>query len=156
MSKLQLDESLPNSTCVFSEHEVKSGLTQKRKLGKFINALLWHYRSKASFVSYTFVSDEHLYQMNMTYLHHDTYTDIITFDLSEKNAPALICDIYISIDRVKDNAKLLDIRYQDELLRVIIHGALHIAGFGDKSKAQKEEMRKLESYWIAQYILHNK
>ncbi|MBK7762692.1 MAG: rRNA maturation RNase YbeY [Bacteroidetes bacterium] len=146
------NEKLELSNCSFFEHEVKSGLKQKRKLGKFINRLLLHYRQKANLVTYTFVSDEHLYQMNVQYLQHDTYTDIITFDLSDKKQNTLLCDIYISIDRVKENANGLGVSYQNELLRVILHGALHIAGFGDKTKAQKENMRALETEWIARYL----
>lgn len=148
-SKLALVES---SSCIFTDHEVNSGFRQKRKTGSFINHLIASYRKKSSIVSYTFVSDEDLLEMNITHLNHDTYTDIITFDLTEKNSPVVIADIYISVDRVKDNAIQLQIPYQSELLRVILHGALHIAGFGDKTKKDREQMRSLEDSWMRKFF----
>lgn len=143
---------IESSSCVFTDHEVKSGLKQKRKTASFIHQLIAFYRKKSSIVNYTFVSDEALFEMNVTHLNHDTYTDIITFDLSETNSPVIIADIYISIDRVKDNAAQMQIPYQTELLRVILHGALHIAGFGDKTKKDREHMRSLEDSWMKKFF----
>ena len=137
--------------CIFTDHEVKSGLKQKKKLSAFIHSLLFHYLKKNSQINYTFVSDEFLLSMNQTHLNHDTYTDIITFDLSEKKSPIVIGDIYISIDRVLENAKTLKTSKQDELLRVILHGALHLSGFGDKTKKESEKMRQLEDEWMMKY-----
>jgi len=139
------------SSCYFTDHEVRSVLKHKRRLGAFVNALIFSYRKKINTIGYTFVDDEFLFEMNQTHLKHDTYTDIITFDLSEKKSDFILGDIYISIDRVKENAKSLKLNYQDELLRVILHGALHISGFGDKTKKEKETMRALEDDWIRQY-----
>jgi probable rRNA maturation factor len=138
-------------TCTFNDHEIKSGLRQKKKLGGFINHLIDHYLKKPSEISYTFVNDDFLLSMNQTHLNHDTYTDIITFDLSEKKSPFVIGDIYISIDRVIENAKSLKASKQDELLRVILHGALHLSGFGDKTKKESEKMRNLEDEWMKKY-----
>jgi rRNA maturation RNase YbeY len=89
--------------------------------------------------------------MNKVYLNHDTYTDIITFDLTEKKSDHIVGDIYISIDRVKENADLNTVSYAEELLRVILHGALHLSGFGDKTKAQKTKMRMLENVWLKKF-----
>lgn len=88
--------------------------------------------------------------MNRDFLQHDYYTDIITFGLSEKNQP-IEAEIYISIDRVKDNAKTLENNYQQEMLRVIFHGALHLCGFKDKTKSEISVMRAKEDQYLQQY-----
>jgi rRNA maturation RNase YbeY len=146
------EEKLAQSRCRFFEDGVSSGLKGKRKLGALLNQIIWHYSKTSSFLSYTFVSDEALYQMNLQYLQHDTYTDIITFNLSESNQLPLIGDVYISVDRVRENARQLQVPYAQELLRVIIHGSLHLSGFDDRTAAQKEEMRRLESHWMKKYV----
>ena len=137
--------------CNFTDVDIPSRLQQKRKLGSFILSLLRHYKNKPAIISYTFVSDVFLFEMNQTHLQHDDYTDIITFDLSEKKGEHLIVDIYISVERVAENAVLHNVSYQAELLRVILHGALHIAGFGDKTPAQKKRMRAAEDEWMQRY-----
>jgi rRNA maturation RNase YbeY len=132
-------------------------LTQKRRLGAFVNNLIDYYKKKESILTYVFVSDDYLLQMNQQYLQHDTYTDIITFDLTEKKSELIVGDIYISIDRVKENALSMKTTMQTELLRVILHGALNISGFGDKTKSQQLEMRQLEDKWMKKYLtLNNK
>ena len=136
----------------FYEQDVRSGLKNKRKLSAFLDKLAMKHRKslkKASF-TYIFCSDEALLEMNKQFLNHDTYTDIITFDLSE-NDSELTGEIYISKDRVAENAAKFDTAYEDELHRVIFHGALHLCGFKDKSKADSEEMRKQEDKCLKQY-----
>ncbi len=134
--------------CSFTDHEVKSKLSKKKNLAQCILRLLHHYTGKQALVQYTFVSDAFLYDMNLHHLQHDDYTDIITFDLSEKSSDMLTIDIYISTERVLENAKLHQVSYATELLRVIFHGALHIAGFGDKTPKAKLKMRAEEDKWI--------
>jgi probable rRNA maturation factor len=143
-----------NSSCLFNDFDVKSNLKQKRRLAIFISNLIFHYRQLPSQFSYTFVSDDYLYEMNKQHLHHDTFTDIITFDLSEKKPSVIIADIYISIDRIKENAALEKTKYSLELLRVIIHGALHICDFDDKTKVKKNRMRLLEDEWMQKYLTY--
>lgn len=138
--------------CTFTDHSASSGLKSKRKLGSFLCQLISSYRHKPAFLGYTFLNDEDLLQMNRDYLEHDTYTDIITFDLSEKQEQSVLGDIYISVERVRENARELGIPYQEELLRVIIHGALHLCGFKDKSPAQKQKMRELENINIRAFL----
>jgi rRNA maturation RNase YbeY len=140
-----------NSTCSFTDQEIVSGLKQKRKLGRFINELIFHYTKKESQVAYIFSTDKFVLSINQAYLQHDTYTDIITFDLSDKKSSLILSDIFISIERVKENAETFNKKYPDELLRVIIHGALHLSGYKDKSKTQKAAMRSLEDWWIEKY-----
>ena len=100
-----------------------------------------------STISYIFCSDEYLLRINREFLAHDTFTDIITFPLSAKNEP-VEAEIYISIDRVKENAGELNQPYQIEILRVIFHGALHLCGYRDKKKSEKAVMRKKEDQYL--------
>ncbi len=93
-------------------------------------------------LDYVFCSDEYLLQINQQYLLHDTFTDIITFDYSDGGAVA--GDVFISVDRVKENAGLFKVDFKDELLRVMSHGALHLLGYGDKTKEESKLMRLKE------------
>jgi rRNA maturation RNase YbeY len=99
-------------------------------------------------LNYVFCSDAYLLEMNQSYLNHDTYTDIITFDNSETDENVL-GDIFISIDRIKENAKNFGVTETDELHRVMIHGLLHLLGYGDKSKTEKAKMTEKENHYLA-------
>ena len=99
-------------------------------------------------LNYVFCSDAYLLEMNQSYLNHDTYTDIITFDNSETDENVL-GDIFISIDRIKENAKNFGVSETDELHRVMIHGLLHLLGYGDKSKTEKAKMTEKENHYLA-------
>lgn len=94
-------------------------------------------------LNYIFCSDDYLYKMNLKYLNHNTYTDILTFDNSESEN-SIESDIFISIDRVKDNSQSQSTGFEDELSRVLVHGVLHLMGWSDKTKELKQEMRKKE------------
>jgi probable rRNA maturation factor len=98
-------------------------------------------------LNYIFCSDKYLHKMNLEYLDHDTYTDIITFDNSE-NDNIIEGDIFISIERITDNSMTLNTQFEDETKRVIIHGLLHLCGYDDHSVENKAEMRRLESEYI--------
>ncbi|PWK17845.1 rRNA maturation RNase YbeY [Arcicella aurantiaca] len=102
---------------------------------------------KVKNLNYIFCSDEYLHKINVEYLDHDTYTDIITFDNSEDET-TIEGDIFISIDRVKENSQTLNTVFEDELKRVIVHGLLHLCGYDDHSPEDKAEMRRLESEYI--------
>ena len=138
--------------CSFHEHEVKSGLKQKLKLSTFIDGLISQYKKnvKTAELSYIFCSDQFLLEMNKSYLDHDTFTDIITFDLSESK-PAMEGEIYISVERVKENARIYKTTYQNELHRVIFHGVLHLCGFKDKKEKDQKIMRENEDYCLEHY-----
>ena len=97
-------------------------------------------------INYIFCSDNHLHSMNLKYLNHDSFTDVITFDLSDNQA--ISSDIYISIDRIKDNAKNLGTDFESELHRVMIHGVLHLIGYGDKTLEDQTIMRSKEDYYL--------
>ncbi|MCS6832000.1 MAG: rRNA maturation RNase YbeY, partial [Flammeovirgaceae bacterium] len=95
-------------------------------------------------INYIFCDDYFLHQLNVEYLQHDTLTDIITFDYTEDRRKGIEGEIYISIERVEDNAKELGIAFKDELDRVIIHGILHLLGYRDETEEEEKEMRRLE------------
>lgn len=98
-------------------------------------------------ITYIFCSDDYLYQMNLEHLNHDTYTDIITFNYCENSI--ISGDIFISIDRVKENANTFNTTFQNELHRVIIHGILHLVGFNDKTIEDKALMRSKEDFYLS-------
>lgn len=102
-------------------------------------------------LDYVFCSDEYLHKINVEYLNHDTYTDIITFDLGEPNDDAISGEIYISVDRVKENAQIHGSQYKDELLRVVAHGLLHLIGYPDKSEQEALVMRGKEEDALRTY-----
>ncbi|HUC80519.1 MAG TPA: rRNA maturation RNase YbeY [Flavisolibacter sp.] len=103
-------------------------------------------------INYIFCDDSYLLQINQQYLQHDTYTDIITFELSPKAHP-LVSDIYISVERVKENAVSHRVSFKNELHRVIFHGALHLCGLTDKTKEQAATMRQREDEWLGKYLV---
>lgn len=98
-------------------------------------------------VTYIFCDDEYLKKLNVEFLGHDTYTDILTFSLSDKTKP-IIAEIYISIDRVRENASIFQVSFDEELSRVMIHGLLHLCEYEDHTPTLKMEMREREDYYL--------
>lgn len=136
----------------FFEEAVKVQLLQKRTLKTFIiNQIKSTYDVDKIELNYIFCSDEALLERNIQFLQHDTYTDIITFDLSETEEE-VVGEIYISVDRVKDNAATLKLPFQQELHRVIFHGVLHLLGYKDKTDAEAAEMRSMEDEFLKAYF----
>ena len=101
-------------------------------------------------ITYTFLKDEELLEINKELLNHDFYTDIITID--QRVGDVISADIFISVDRVKDNSKKLKTDFSEELKRVIIHGLLHIVGFNDNNEDEKLEIRKQENLCIESFL----
>ena len=126
----------------FFTHEIKFTLKNKTKLKAWIEAAFKQQKKNLTGITYVFCSDEYLLEINQGFLQHDFYTDIITFDYSSKTE--IESEIYISIDRVKENAKELNTTFENELHRVMIHGVLHLCGMKDKTKTQKADMRLAE------------
>lgn len=104
-------------------------------------------RIKSVEINYIFCDDEHLLSLNQKYLNKQTLTDIITFDYAEKNS--IKGDVFISYERVKDNAKKFNQKTSDELKRVIVHGLLHLLGYKDKTTAERNVMTQKEDYYLA-------
>lgn len=102
-------------------------------------------------LNYIFCSDDYLLDINQQYLQHDTLTDIVTFDNSEGNG-SIVGDVFISIERIRENAVALNIEEKDELHRVIIHGLLHLCGYLDKKKADKSLMTEKEDFYLSKRL----
>jgi probable rRNA maturation factor len=132
----------------FFNEGVSYVLCNKKNIRKWIISALALEKYVPTNINYIFCSDQYLNTTNVTYLKHDTYTDIITFDTSD-NEDEISGDIFISIDRVKDNARIFNVPFESELKRVMIHGILHLIGYKDKSKKEKELMRAKEDYYLS-------
>lgn len=128
----------------FGKKDVIKGLQIKSK--SIVNKIAEDHKHQINSISIIFIDDEQMLEMNKSVLDHNYYTDILTFDYTEESS--LEGEIYISIDRVKENAITFAQEFHVELLRVIAHGILHMVGYKDKTKNQKEEMRKKETYYI--------
>ncbi len=120
---------------------------QKSALKLFIASIFKKEKKQLSGINYIFCSDEMLLKINQDFLQHNYYTDIITFGLNEPGEP-IEAEIYVSIDRVKDNANQQGVSYQNEMQRVLFHGALHLCGYKDKKKSEISTMRAKEDQYL--------
>lgn len=127
----------------FFPENIKFDLKQKSKIKKWIAQVADKEKHIIENLNYIFCSDAYLLEINQTYLKHDTFTDIITFDNSEFENE-IIGDIYISVERVKENSQKLQLQFEQELHRVMIHGLLHLCGYKDKKPAEKQKMTEME------------
>jgi probable rRNA maturation factor len=128
-----------------------ASLKDRQILKAFLRSLFKKEGTKLDSLRYIFCSDKYLLEINRQYLNHDDYTDIITFNLSDSPAP-VSGEIYISVDRVKDNARKFNTSFRQELHRVIFHGALHLCGYKDKSSKDEKLMREKENQYLALYF----
>ena len=125
----------------FFAEDIDFELAHQEEVAAWLSETIETHDKELVEITYIFCSDSYLHQINMDYLNHDTYTDIITFDNSESE-DKIESDIFVSIDRVKENAQTFEVSFERELHRVMIHGVLHLLGFKDKTDAQSEEMRR--------------
>jgi rRNA maturation RNase YbeY len=125
-------------------------LRNRKGLKYFLKNLLRKEGKRLGFVNFIFCSDEYLLGMNREYLQHDYYTDIITFDLSSGEG-IVEAEIYISVDRIRDNAECLRTPINKEIYRIMFHGLLHLCGYNDKRESEKKEMRQKEDIYINKY-----
>jgi rRNA maturation RNase YbeY len=130
-----------------SENDFK--LDDLEQLRDWISLSITKMGKQAGDLNYIFCNDDYLIKINQDYLNHDTYTDIISFDYSDKDI--LSGDIFISTERVEENANTFQVSFKEELRRVLIHGVLHFAGYKDKSEEESKEMRKQEDKYLAIY-----
>ncbi len=139
------------STIRFSKSNVTFTLSGRFVLKEWLKQVAKGYNSSIQQINYIFCTDDFLYQINVRFLNHHTLTDIITFDYSTslKTSKKLSGEIYISIDRVKENALQFKSTFQQELYRVMIHGLLHLCGFKDHTAQQKKRMRIEEDKALA-------
>ncbi|WP_242092409.1 rRNA maturation RNase YbeY [Aestuariivivens sediminicola] len=128
-------------------YETDFRLANEDRISRWITDSIKSEGFKEGDITYVFCNDDYLYQINVEYLNHHTYTDIISFDY--KLGKTLHGEIYISVDRVKDNAKRYNVEFYNELCRVMIHGILHYCGYKDKSENEIELMREKEDYYLS-------
>ncbi|EHQ27615.1 rRNA maturation RNase YbeY [Mucilaginibacter paludis] len=133
----------------FFEEDIQFKPKNKTRLRDWIKAAVIAEGYKLKELNYIFCSDRYLIELNQQYLNHDTYTDIITFDNSESEG-IVIGDIFISVERIKENASLFSVSEAEELHRVIIHGVLHLLGYKDKTKSDKALMTSKENLYLSQ------
>ncbi|MFL3000674.1 MAG: rRNA maturation RNase YbeY [Cytophagales bacterium] len=136
-------------TNFFSEKKSFS-IPNKKKIRVLIKQLCLSEKKDLSFLNLIFCSDEYLLEINKKHLNHDYFTDVITFDFSEDNKN-IEGDVYISVDRVADNAIKYKQEKDSELIRTIIHGTLHLFGYKDKTKKEKEIMTSKENKYLSLY-----
>ncbi len=131
----------------FFTEDTSYNLKGKTAVRKWITETIINEGYGLNELNFIFCSDEYLLRVNQDFLQHDYYTDVITFDNSEE-LKMILGDIFISIDRVKDNAKQNKVSTHDELCRIIIHGTLHLLGYRDKTKKAKVEMTAKEDFYL--------
>lgn len=130
----------------FFNEGIKLKLADKRILKKWVSYIIEEEKGKLGEINFIFSSDEYVKEINEKYLHHNYYTDIITFNYNENGT--LNGDIFISVDTVRDNAIKYHVSFENEIKRVIIHGVLHLLGYDDVNKNLKSQIRKKENYAI--------
>ena len=151
LTNFEIMQSPLGSKVNFFFDRVVFNLKNRKKLKRFINHIFKNEQTDLRSINYIFSTDNSLHKINRKYLNHNTLTDIITFRLSEKRQP-IEADVYISIERIKENAFNLEITFTEELHRVIFHGALHLCGFNDKKRSQQAVMRSKEDYYLYKYF----
>ena len=126
-------------------------LKDRKKLKLLLNKLFSMEKTQLGNLSYIFCSDKHLLGINKDFLKHDFYTDVITFDLSASKEE-VEGEVYMSIDRIKENAKQLQVSFNNEFHRVMFHGALHLCGYKDKTNEEVINMRTAEDKYLKLYF----
>lgn len=136
------------ATILFYSEKLDFQLDAENAIRQWLKNVISQESATLGNINYIFMSDEQLLEKNIKFLKHDYYTDILSFQM---NTDPLEGDIFISVDRVKENAQSYNSTFQSELLRVIVHGLLHFIGYKDKSKEEIAEMRKKEDHYLSVY-----
>lgn len=139
------------STIIFNTHDTDFVLKDKLLLKTFLASVFAQEHISFKSITYVFCSDEFLLKLNQQYLKHDTLTDILTFTLSGTSLD-IVAEIYISIERVKENATELNFPFLTELYRVMIHGVLHLCGYEDNTPEEKAQMRMREDFYLSRIL----
>jgi len=137
-------------TNIYYHSECDFQLQNETSISKWLIAAVGNENKTIGEINYIFCEDDYLLKKNQEYLNHDTLTDIITFDYSEENK--LSADIFISVERVKENALIFAVPFEQELKRVIIHGILHLIGYKDKSEEEAKIMRNKEDFYLSKIV----
>ena len=127
-------------------YETSFKLSDEKEISDWISVVIDSENCRLGEISYIFCDDDYLLEINQQYLDHDTLTDIISFDYSV--GKELHGDVFISVDRVKENAENFEVAFEEEMSRVMIHGVLHYCGYKDKTETEKSAMRGKEDFYI--------
>ena len=127
--------------------DIKFNYKERRRTSKWLKLVAESEIRRLGDISVIFCSDPYILDVNLKYLQHDYYTDIITFDYCEGDT--ISGDLFISVDSVRENAAFYKTEFEEELNRVIVHGVLHLIGYDDHSEADKKEMRSKENYYLS-------
>ncbi|RKD92273.1 rRNA maturation RNase YbeY [Mangrovibacterium diazotrophicum] len=134
---------------LFYHEDVKPLKLERRKIKTWISSVIASENKKIGSINFIFCSDEYLLQVNKQYLDHDYFTDIITFDYVE--GKLISGDIFVSVDRVSENADKFQVSFDEELRRILVHGVLHLLGYPDKEPEQKKVMTQKEDHYLATF-----
>lgn len=137
---------ISNTVSYFSE-DIEFTLAQTDLVSDWIKEVIHKEGKSLGYINFIFCSDSFLHQINLKYLNHDTLTDVISFPYADNPIEG---EIYISIDRIKENSEILKTTFSQELLRIMVHGTLHLIGYLDKEKVDKERMVALENLYLEQ------
>ena len=137
-----------NFTINFFNEDITLRIRDKNKLRQWISEVVQGEGQELSNVNFIFCSDKYLHELNVNYLEHDNHTDVITFDLTDEE-DVVSGDIFISYERVRENAKNFGVNIANELHRVMVHGILHLIGYQDDTKEQRAQMREFEDNHLA-------
>jgi rRNA maturation RNase YbeY len=137
-------------TNIYYHSECDFQIQNEVSISKWLKDSIANENKELGEINYIFCEDNYLLKKNQEYLNHNTLTDIITFDYSEGNK--LSADIFISVERVKENAVIFAVSFEQELKRVIIHGILHLMGYKDKSEEESKIMRSKEDFYLSKLI----
>jgi rRNA maturation RNase YbeY len=154
LTNFEIMRSTKNSKINFFFEGARPNLQNRNELRKFINYIFRNEKKRLNSINYIFTTDKKLLKINKEYLKHDFFTDIVTFEFSARQEPTK-ADVYMSTDRINDNAKHLGTTFKSEVHRVIFHGALHLCGYADKTSTQKKEMRQREDFYLSKYFSHS-
>lgn len=132
---------------LFHSEDIDFELQKEEQITTWINAIIEKENKTLEQINFIFCSDSYLHQINVEYLNHDTLTDVITFPYAK--LPVVEGDIFISLERIKENGKIFEVSFEEELHRVMIHGVLHLCGYGDKTVEDKKQMTQKENDALA-------
>lgn len=143
--------ALQSKSKIYFFFQAGATLRERTRLKKFIESIFRQEGRKLESLNYIFCADRQLLEINRQYLNHDFYTDIISFEISAKGEPVM-GEIYISVDRVTENARSNRETFKRELHRVIFHGVLHLCGYRDKTREDISKMRAAEDHYLGKYF----
>ena len=150
-TNFEIMPSLSMPKIYFFFQDIKLSIPNKKKLMEFIELIFKKESKNLDSINYVFCSDEFLLEINRQFLGRSYYTDVISFDLSEIRNK-IQGEIYISIPRVRENAKIFKTSFKSELYRVIFHGVLHLCGYKDKSRLEIEKMKRMENFYLKKLL----